>query len=353
VIGRTGAGDYGHQLDRAFTDDERARIVAVADPDDAGRELCRARVGAGTGYADYRAMLAAEHPDIVVVAPRQLDCHEEMVRTAVGAGAHVYCEKPIAQSLEQADRMVAAARERGVHFGIALPAVHESRFQLVRRQLADGLIGDLVQLRALCKWDHRGGGDDFLILGTHFADMMRRLAGDPGTCYARVSVDGRGIQPGDTRTGTERCGPVAGERIWASYTFPRHLVGTIESWRCDIADRGLQPYRLELQGTRGILLVRAPYADHSVWHCADPAFMPGRSSWRALDTEPVPTYGDYHRRAARDFLDAIEQGREPACSGEDGRRALEMIMAAYVSELQGSPVPLPLTVRTHPLARTA
>jgi predicted dehydrogenase len=349
VIGRTGAGGYGHQLDAAFTSDARATIVAVADGDDEGRRACMERTGAARGYPDYAEMLSAEHPDIVVVAPRNMDCHEPMVMAALAAGAHVYCEKPIAQSLCEADRMVAAARQAGMKLGIALPAVHEGRLGDALGRLTAGQLGDLVQMRALCKWDHRGGGQDFLILGVHFADMMRRIAGNPETCYAKVSTAGRPITRADATAGAERCGLVAGERIWAAYTFPGQIIGTIESWRCDIADRDLQPYRLEIQGTSGSLMLRAPYADHSLWHCSDTAYMPGHSRWQRIDTAVVPTYGDYHEMAAADFLDAIEQGRDPLCSGSDGRAALEMIHAAYASQLRGGAVSLPLADRRHPL----
>lgn len=349
VFGRTGAGDYGHQLDLAFTTDPRARVVAVADPDEQGRRACQERTGAPAGYADYRELLAREHPDIVVVAPRQLDCHEELVLAAVRAKAHVYCEKPIAQSLVAADRMVAAARAEGVRFGVALPAVHEPRFQLLRKMLDDNTIGDLLHMRALCKWDHRGGGQDFLILGVHLADLMRRIAADPVSCFASVTATGRAITPADALPGQERSGLVAGDRIWAAYTFPGGLVGTIESWRCGIEDRDLQPYRLEMLGSRGVLLLRAPYADHSLWLCEDAAFMPGRSRWQRVDTDPVPSYGSYHRMAATDFLDAIEQNRDPLCSGADGRAALEMIHAAYESQLRVRSVPIPLPQRAHPL----
>jgi predicted dehydrogenase len=350
VIGRSGAGNYGHQLDLAFTRDPRAEVVAVADPDDAGRADCLRRVGAPAGYADYHQMLAREGLDIVVVAPRDLDCHAEMTLAAIGSGAHVYCEKPIAPTLAEADQMVAAADAAGVRLAIALPAVHEPRLQTLREHLDSGKLGEVLQLRALCKWDHRGGGQDFLILGVHFADLMRRLAGDAMSCYARVRVGDRGITRSDAQPGDERAGLVAGDRIWAGYSFASGVMGTIESWRCGIEERDRQPYRLEVYGTRGMLMLRAPYADHSLWYCDDPAFLPGRSRWQRIETEPVATYGDYHRAAAADFLDALDQDREPLCTGSDGRAALEMIAAAYHSQLRGGPVALPLADRAHPLA---
>lgn len=350
VIGHTGRGNYGHQLDQAFVGRDDARIVAVADPDAEGGRAKAAQLGAASHYLDHRELLEKERPDIVVVAPRHLDQHLAPVLDAVAAGAHVYCEKPIAQDLAQADLMVETAREAGVRFGVALPFVHETRFHTLKRLLADGLIGEVLQLKGLCKWDHRGGGQDFLILGVHMADMLRRLAGDPLRCMARVSAGNAPLSRNEVRQGTEGAGLVAGDRIHARYELPGRVIGTIESWRVGLEDRGLQPYRVEIHGTEGILLVRAPYADHSIWHYPLPAILPTGPVWRRIPTDSVPSYGAYHHRAADDFLEAVTKAKDPACSGHDGRAALEMIHAAYHSELSDGPVELPLADRRHPLA---
>jgi predicted dehydrogenase len=344
VIGRTGRGDYGHQLDHAFTGHDRADVVAVADDDPDGLRAAVRRTGAWRGYADYRAMLDRERPDLVVVAPRWIDCHHDMAVAALDAGAHVYCEKPIAQTLEQADAMVAVAEARGLLLGVALPAVHEPRFGTLRDLIDGGLIGDVLQLKGLCKWDHRAGGQDFTVLGVHFADLIRRLGGDPLTCTGYLSG---GEEPTE---GGEHVGLVAGQRMWGAYRLTGDLLATIESWPCRVEDRARQPYRLEVHGSEGILVYRAPYADHSLWHHDGPAVLPGQPAWTRIPTKPVARYGDYHRLAATDFLDAIEAGREPACTGRDGVAALEMVHAVYASARAGGTVPLPLADRTHPLA---
>ena len=60
VIGRTGAGDYGHGLETVYRDLEQVALVAVADPDPEGRAAAGERTGAQRLYADYRQMLADE-----------------------------------------------------------------------------------------------------------------------------------------------------------------------------------------------------------------------------------------------------------------------------------------------------
>ena len=351
VIGRTGRGDYGHQLDQAFTNDDRAEIVAVADDHPDGVKGAVRRTGAGASYSDYRTMLARERLDIVVVAPRWIDCHHEMTLAAVDSGAHVYCEKPIAQTLHQADAMIARAQARGRLLGVALPAVHEPRFARLRETIATGRIGAVLQIRGLCKWDHRSGGQDFTVLGVHFADMIRRLGGPARSCTGYVAAAADPLDDAGARPGDENVGLVAGRRMWGAYLLVSGLLATVESWPCDIRDRDRQPYRLEVHGTKGILLHRAPYADHSLWFHDGPVLFPGEGRWTRIPTEPVARYGDYHRMAAKDFLDAIEEGRRPACDGHDGAAALEMVHAVYASALTASSVPLPLANREHPLAQ--
>ena len=109
AIGRTGGGNYGHGLHLAYKGLDNVEFVAVADPDDAGREKARAETGAKRAYSDYHNMLSEEDLDIVSVCPRWVDCHLEMVLACIDAGCHVYCEKPIAMSLKDGDTMMEAA----------------------------------------------------------------------------------------------------------------------------------------------------------------------------------------------------------------------------------------------------
>lgn len=350
VAGHTGAGDYGHQLDRAFVGQRGAEIVAVADPDEAGRAAAMKRIGAPRGYPALAELLERERPEVVVVAPRQLDCHRELVLAACGQGAHVLCEKPLAQDLEQADEMIDAAAGAGVRLAVALPWAHERRAEIVAGLLSSGAIGELLGFSARTKCDRRGGGEDFLVLGVHFMDMMRRFAGEARSCQATVWRRGRLAEAGDAGLGGEGVGPVAGDRIRAEYAFDGGVVGSVESIRLGIEDRARHPYDLTLHGSAGAIRVRAPYADHSIWHCADPFGRPERSPWRRVPAPEVPTYAAYHRPAASDLLAAIRADREPRCSGHDGRAALEMALAAYASHRAAGPVSLPLADRSHPLA---
>src|SRR5437867_12284268 len=87
VMGHTGRGDYGHGLEVIFRDLPGVEVVALADPDAAGREAAAKRAGALRSYADYRELLEKERPQLVSVAPRWTDQHQAMALAALKAGA--------------------------------------------------------------------------------------------------------------------------------------------------------------------------------------------------------------------------------------------------------------------------
>src|ERR1700674_5022413 len=93
LVGDTGHGNYGHDWDLAWTSFPHVEVVAVADPDEAGRRKAMQRSHARTGYTDYRKMLSVEKPEIVTICTRWLDQREPMVTAAAEARAHVLMEK--------------------------------------------------------------------------------------------------------------------------------------------------------------------------------------------------------------------------------------------------------------------
>lgn len=363
VIGHTGRGNYGHGVGTAFARLPGVEVTAVADPDEAGRQKMMRLNGASRGYADYREMLWREKPDVVAVGPRWLDQHEAMMVVAAECGAKaIYTEKPLAKSLEEADRILAACDAHGARLGVshqdrAAPAPH-----FVKRLIAGGKIGRLRMMRAYGKQDKRGAGQDLLVLGTRMLDLMRFFAGDARWCHARVMQEGRDARPGDVTPAAEEGGLVAGDDIVAQFGFDGGVTGTYESARS--GDGGGTPYyRMELCGTDGMLVLWSiPGPD--VYFYPRPYFVPGvDGEWERLRPEPLADMtarpaGDIGFHAANqvlvsDLLAAVEEQREPVSSGRDGLAALEMILAVYASHIAGGRIALPLAERSHPLATWA
>ena len=221
AIGRTGQGNFGHGLHVPYQKIDCVDMIAVSDSDAAGREKAIADAGAERGYADYRDMLKKEDLDIVSVCPRWVDCHEEMIVACIEAGCHVYSEKPLAGDLASADRIVAAAEQHNRKIAVAHQAVYLRQVHQVRDLIRENRIGKLLSMHAYGKQDHRGGGEDMLVLGTHLFNMMRFLGGDPLWMTARVTVGNREIAPEDVREATEPIGAMAGDGVVSLFSFSR------------------------------------------------------------------------------------------------------------------------------------
>ena len=355
IIGHTGRGDYGHGLDVCFTDLPGVEVVAVADPVEAGRAKAAAKAKAARQYADYREMLATEKPDLVSVAPRWSERHRDLALAAIVAGAHVFMEKPITVTLAEADEIVAAADRANRRVAVA----HQMRIgpsvAYLKKRVDEGLIGDLLELRAFGKQDARAGGEDLLVLGIHLFDMMRLFAGDPRACTARVTHQGRDITRADARAVKEQIGPVAGDEVTAQFAFDGGVNGTFTS-RGRMAGR-TGHWGIELVGSKGSARILADIWPR-VFVMPQPAAWgaDGRQeAWVPLDGDPgraanVDTgTGAANRRVVEDLIAAARENREPACGARNARWAVEMVMGVYRAALERRRVAFPLADRGHPL----
>jgi len=355
VIGRTGKGNYGHGLDTVWLGLDNVSIVAVADEDETGRAAAAKRLKAPMAYADYRTMLEKERPEIVSVAPRWLDCHRDMVIACAEAGAHVFLEKPMCQTLEQADEMVAACERHHVKLAIAHQTRYSPRLKRIKELIAAGQLGDVLELRGRGKDEARGGGEDLMVLGTHIMDLMRLIAGEARWCQARVLDKGKPITRANARDGNEGIGPLAGDNITATYGFDGGIIGHFASQRVQPGGR----FGLQILGSKGMIHVTTGSLP-TAWFCPDPTWGHGRSRVPPQEItsaglgRPETLSGDAlglgNLWIVKDLMEAIEKDRQPLGSIYDGRAALEMILAVYESELSGSRVDLPLRKRKHPLA---
>lgn len=357
IIGHTGRGDYGHAVDAAFRKVEAAEVVAVADPDEAGRAKARGRTGAKAAYAGYRDMLAKEKPDIVAVCPRWLDQHHDMLLAAAEAGCHVYMEKPFCRTLKECDAVVAALDMRHLKLGIAHISQYSPVLATVRKVIADGTIGDLLEVRGRGKEDARGGGEDLWVLGSHVFGLMRSIAGgNAASCYATVTREGWPVARADVREGPEGIGPLAGDHVQASYAFPKGVTGYFAS-RKGMAGKPTR-FAVQVFGSKGVIELESGYLV-SADLLRDSSWSPGRtgSKWEKITSagvgKPEPRadggYEGGHVAAITDLIGAIEQGREPKCSARDATAIVEMIAAVFESHRLGRPADLPLKTRANPL----
>lgn len=361
IIGHTGRGDYGHGMDVVFNDVPGVTVVAVADPDPAGRAKAATRCKAAKQYADYREMLRTERPNLVSIAPRWSEQHQDMALAAIDAGAHLFMEKPIAVTPAEADAILAAADKAGRKVAVA----HQMRLAPsvvhLKKKVDAGLIGDLLQMNAFGKMDARAGGEDLLVLGVHLFDLMRLFAngaagsGDAKWCTARVCQSGHDITRADAHAVKEQIGPVAGDEVFATFAFDAGVNATFTS-RAGLREQ-TGHWGLELVGSKTTARILA-----DIWPTVQ-VLTPGQwgpagraDAWKPVDDDPAAkatkdeqANGPANRRVVDDWLAAIREDRDPACSGRNAAKALEMVMAVYAAALAGGRAVLPLAERGHPL----
>jgi predicted dehydrogenase len=258
---------------------------------------------------DWEALTSDPDVDAAVVStPNSL--HAPQAIALLRNGKHVLVEKPMATSVREADAMIAAAQDSGASLMVAHCWRFRAEVLALRDRIVAGELGEVVKTRGYgvhAGWGPSGwftdaglaGGGALVDMGVHAIDTARFLLGDPepgrvcavvGTRYAqgRYTVDDDGILLIGWSNGTNS--------VVESGWWQPHL-GGLE------ADT-------EVYGTKGyarVWPVEEPAEDYE--HC----------------TQPM-----YSTQMA-EFLDAIEAGRQPRPSGEDGRVVMQIVEAAYAS----------------------
>lgn len=192
-----GAGNNAAGHAKSLDAIEEVQIVGITDPATDRAEGLVAEVG-GKAYDDHRAMLEAEKPDAVwICSPCFL--HARQTIDSAEAGAHVMCEKPMALSLEDCDRMIATARDAGTKIMVDqstrfMPALVE-----MKNILDSGRCGDFVKSWSIRESYHvikneanwrldfdKSGGIPFE-WEVHEIDFVRSIGGQVTDVYARTA----------------------------------------------------------------------------------------------------------------------------------------------------------------------
>ena len=364
VIGATGAGNYGHDLDLAWQLIPEVAVVAVADVD---AKLARAKadqLGAPQAFGDYRRMLRSIQADFVTVCNRQPHLRAEMMLAAIEAGARgIYCEKPFVRTPAEGDAIVIAASRGGTRIQVAHNWRVDPKVLRMCELVRLGEIGRLVAMQATGKNDNRrGGAVDLAVLGVHQLDLMRQVAGNPRQVYGSVMHAGSPVGLPDVHEGPENLGLLAGDQLFATFMFDHGVVGTFSSVR---TGRGMhRQMGIELVGTSGLISLRGgPTTGQPLLINRRPELDPGvESNWEAVPVPPLDAValGDtggtadlrqlLHTTMTRDLIQAVEQNRRPICDAVDGRWTIEMVMAIHEAGLTQQTVRFPLQVRENPYA---
>jgi predicted dehydrogenase len=256
--------------------------------------------------------------------------HRGLVESAAAAGVHVLCEKPLATSIEDARAMVDACADAGSTLMTAFPMRFSPPVQALHAAHRAGSIGDVVCIEGVNTGEipdvHRAWFVDRALSGggavadhvVHLADLYRwLLRSEVVQVYAVANAILR-----DRFSAVETGGLV-------SLRFANGVFATID---CSWSKPGSYPtwggLSVEVVGTRGAVTVDA-FGQHLVLHGEADA----GTSWPFWGSDPS-------QAMLAEFASAIREGRQPAVTGVDGLRAVEIVDAAYRSIAEGQPVTL-------------
>jgi predicted dehydrogenase len=275
-------------------------------------------------YEDYAEMLRAERPELVaVVTPDHL--HRGVVEAAIEAGAHgIFCEKPIATTLEDADAIVTAVRAAGVTMNVNYTRRWFPEFVEARRLVRSGAIGPLSQIVV-----QMGGPRSMLFRNhTHAIDLVNFLADsepvwvwaelEPGFEDYGIAYAGDGGNDPATEPGANYY-IVYANGVRAYLTGMKDTIGLDTSVTLTARDARIL---VDLEGIR----------IHSVHH-EDIRTKPGVTT-----IQPVTPHWTIAgmQAALQDLIDSMDAGRQPASPPESARTTVALIQAILMSQARGN-----------------
>jgi predicted dehydrogenase len=315
-----------------FRDSPLAELVGIWD-DDGDRGQASAKHYCTRFLPELDALLAA--CDAVAVCSATAH-HAGLIEQAADAGCAILCEKPLATTLAECDRIEAAVRRSGVTFMQSFPKRFDPVNHELRRLARDGDLGQIMLMRVRhghlyglgaghgMTWTEDpelAGGGALLDEGVHGADFIRWMFGEPESVMAMVSHVALGLP-------LENLG-------LAVFRYPDGLL-------CELAASttfAAGDNSVEVFGTKGTAVLSG--VDLASRDVTDTGFLKicrldgGERRWQVSPTVPRFKTGGFHQQNALQFLEALSNGTAPPNTLEDGRRSLEMILAAYRSARSG------------------
>jgi predicted dehydrogenase len=338
-IAVVGAGLIGQAHIKRVLEEPGATLAAIVDPSPQARELAGTT---GTDwFADIETMLQSVKPDGVVIAtPNQL--HVAGGLAAVDAKVPALLEKPVADDVESASRLVDAAEKAGVPILVGHHRRHSPLIGKAREIIASGRLGRITAVNGLCwflkpddyfgvAWRREPGGGVVLINLIHVIDDLRNLCGHIVSVQAIESNAARGFPVEDTAAILLhfRNGALGTLTISDSAAAPW-------SWELTSGENKAYPHTDQfcymVAGTQGSLTV--PRLD--LWHYAA-----DQSWWApiACERQFVPEQ-DPLTLQMRHFCEVVRGEAAPLLDVREGTRTLETTLAVKKAAASGELVRL-------------
>lgn len=328
-----GTGFWARYQLAAWREISGARCVALYNRTRSKAEALAREFGVPTVYENAEELLRGERPDFVDIIT-DVDTHSRFVHLAAAYGTPVICQKPMAPSIAQAERMLATCAAGNIWF-----AIHENwRWQTPIRELkkilASGVIGNPFRARidyinSFPVFENQPflkSVEQFVMadMGSHIFDVARFLFGEAARVYAQTNQVTAAIVGEDVASvmmrmqsgSTVLCNLSYASRVEHDL-FPQtfvHVEG--ESGAVELAP----DYWLRVTTERGTETRRCPPPEYP-W--ADPRYSLVHSSIVACH---------------RDLLHALQAGTAPETSAADNLKTLKLVQAAYDSVRESKPV---------------
>ncbi|MGH9605298.1 MAG: Gfo/Idh/MocA family protein [Terracidiphilus sp.] len=242
---------------------------------------------------------------------------------------HVLVQKPMAIDLETAARMIAVAREGEIQLGVVSQHRFDDSTLFLKRAIAQGRLGRIIQADAYVKWYRSAeyyarpikgswaveGGGALMNQGIHQVDLLMHLIG------AVDEVFGYWQRTALHKIESEDC-------VCAVMHYASGATGVIEA---ATALWPGYPERIEIHGTRGSAIMTGDQL--TAWDVEDDEgeAAPVAQGAKSGASDPMAISLTPFERQFADFGEACKTGRAPACSGEDGYRALQLVRGIYAS----------------------
>jgi len=338
-IGVIGLGIGRSHIDGYHTH-PNARVVAIADSDAVRLEQQGEKYGIKGRYVDPLEMIKTEKLDIVsVCVPNKF--HKDLTITALAAGCHVLCEKPMAMNAKEAQAMLDAAQKAGKRIMIDFSFRFTPQSQALKAQVDAGILGDVYFGRTV--WHRRrgmpgfggwfsdkslSGGGPLIDLGVHRLDLALWLMGQPEPQWVLAKTYDHLAQGIARREGKS----YTVEDLASGFiTFKNGASLVVEaSWAANIKENEFMETRL--LGTQAGLVQRNVNEDYQF----EAELFLEREGCQ-FDLKLHPPVPDSHS-AMYHFVDAILADRPHSATGQEGLYIMRLLDALYESARSGGPV---------------
>jgi predicted dehydrogenase len=307
-----------------------AELVALCDRDAEGMGRLGDELGVSARLADYReAVTRADVDGVVIVTPTFLHC--EIAVAAAEQGKHVFLEKPMAVTIEECRKILAAVQRSGVKLQIGFMRRFDDGFRHAHELVSSGELGRVMKIKSTGRgpglpspwmYDLKKSNGIIAEVNSHDLDSLRWFTGHDAV---RAYAEAANFKCPDAR----KEHPDFYDNILATFRLADGTLGEVDgTCPCHYG----YDARVEILCEKGLVLV-GHVAEQTATEVTVDGAVIGRAvkSWRNL-------FKDAYLAEMEHFVHAVQRNSQPSVTGHDGLKAVEMVLAANQSLRTGGPV---------------